>query len=418
VHILGFSGSLYKRSIVQENESLIGKVVKIDLQTDKGLRGQFAWFPVQVNLSKPLISKIWITSRIHRIEYESLPSICFQHGRFGHLREGCPHERVEKEEFEEWMVVDRRQRQETMGSWVSERIGLDLVREVEMLGQKLGQERELGRLNGHVLLEYKHHIMVNLKENGSPNMGTARGSRMRSCLPANSGHLKLKQTSGFHGKAVQVEEEYLRDFDLDVVVLIETRASGIKAECVVKNIGLSNSHKVANGFWRGIWIFWKDIVNLIVEVNQFQFVHLKVKFSELNDWFLFIGIYESPLWVLRKELRVELGNISQNVRLPWMLAGGFNAMLYKEENKSEGYWFSRSKVYLEQRSSVRTSRPCTVYLFWSEELYKAPRLFRFLSGWLSHSDFGHLVNENWGNDDKSEGPVWIFVEAVKKWNLE
>ncbi|MBA0825902.1 hypothetical protein Goarm_010810, partial [Gossypium armourianum] len=88
VHILGFSGSLYKRSIVQENESLIGKVVKIDLQTDKGSRGQFAWFAVQVNLSKPLISKIWITSRIHRIEYESLPSICIQHGRFGHLREG------------------------------------------------------------------------------------------------------------------------------------------------------------------------------------------------------------------------------------------------------------------------------------------------------------------------------------------
>ncbi|PPD84112.1 hypothetical protein GOBAR_DD18970 [Gossypium barbadense] len=157
------------------------------------------------------------------------------------------------------------------------------------------------------------------------------GSRMRSCLLANSGHLKLEQTLGFHSKAVQVEEEYLHDFDLDVVVLIETRASGIKAECVVKNI----------------------------EVNQFQFVHLKVKFSELNDWVLFIGIYESPLWVLRKELWVEL-----------------------------------------------------------EELYKAPRLFHFLSDWLSHSGFGHLVNENWGNDDKSEGPVWSFVEAVKKWNLE
>ncbi|KAK5811045.1 hypothetical protein PVK06_026364 [Gossypium arboreum] len=54
----------------------------------------------------------------------------------------------------------------------------------------------------------------------------------------------------------------------------------------------------------------------------------------------------------------------------------------------------------------------------AEELYKVPHPFRFLSGWPSHSGFGHLVNENWGNDDKLEGSVWSFVKAVKKWNME
>lgn len=116
-------------------------MVKVDLQTNKGTMIQFARFAVQVKLSKPLVSKIKVASQLHRVEYESFPLICFQCGRFGHLKEGCPHgdmgrnmgndrvsdqkrnteekvesnnkkievhDKVEKEDFGEWMVMDRR----------------------------------------------------------------------------------------------------------------------------------------------------------------------------------------------------------------------------------------------------------------------------------------------------------------------
>lgn len=96
-----------------------------------------------MNLAKPLISKIRVAGKLHRVEYESLPLICSKCGRFGHLKEGCVrgsmshdmendggskqdgnlvvgettlkktvaiHDKVKMEEFGEWMVVDRRKR--------------------------------------------------------------------------------------------------------------------------------------------------------------------------------------------------------------------------------------------------------------------------------------------------------------------
>lgn len=72
VHIPGLSGKFYKRSLLQEIGSLIGKVVKIDLHTDNGMRGQFAWFAMQVNLAKTFISMIRVANKVHQVEYESL----------------------------------------------------------------------------------------------------------------------------------------------------------------------------------------------------------------------------------------------------------------------------------------------------------------------------------------------------------
>lgn len=36
--------------------SHVGKVVKVDMQMDRGISGQFAHFVVQINLSDPLVS--------------------------------------------------------------------------------------------------------------------------------------------------------------------------------------------------------------------------------------------------------------------------------------------------------------------------------------------------------------------------
>lgn len=77
IRIIGLSGAFYKRSLLMEIGSLVGKVIKIDFQMDKGSRGQFARFAIQVNLSHPLVSNIWVSNKLHKIEYESIPSIYF-----------------------------------------------------------------------------------------------------------------------------------------------------------------------------------------------------------------------------------------------------------------------------------------------------------------------------------------------------
>lgn len=142
IRLLGLFEAYYKRSLLQDIDSLVEKVVKIDVQIDSRAKGQFARFAVQVNLANPLIFKIRITDRIHRVKYESLQSICFYCGRFGHLKDVCPHghfeheleetkaevpnkmsmgssmvafkvqDRVKRKEYDDWMVVDHRQQRQ------------------------------------------------------------------------------------------------------------------------------------------------------------------------------------------------------------------------------------------------------------------------------------------------------------------
>ncbi|KAK5775331.1 hypothetical protein PVK06_043209 [Gossypium arboreum] len=90
VRIPGLSRSLYKKSILQAISEMVGNVIKIDLMMVKGARGQFARFAIQIDLRKPLISRLRIANRIYRVEYESLPMVCFGCGTFGHLKGDCP----------------------------------------------------------------------------------------------------------------------------------------------------------------------------------------------------------------------------------------------------------------------------------------------------------------------------------------
>lgn len=42
-----------------------------------------------VNLDQPLIFKDLVDGDIQRVEYESLPTVCFNCGRYGHVKELC-----------------------------------------------------------------------------------------------------------------------------------------------------------------------------------------------------------------------------------------------------------------------------------------------------------------------------------------
>ncbi|CAN1133320.1 hypothetical protein LINPERHAP2_LOCUS7577 [Linum perenne] len=62
----------------------IGKTVRIDHTTLEGSRGNFARIYVEVDLSKPLLSKYRLRRRVRRIEYEGFHLICFNCGCYGH----------------------------------------------------------------------------------------------------------------------------------------------------------------------------------------------------------------------------------------------------------------------------------------------------------------------------------------------
>ncbi|MBA0876156.1 hypothetical protein Goshw_028075 [Gossypium schwendimanii] len=65
IRLPGLPGYMYKRNILKEIEGTIGKVAKLDLNTDSRIRGHFAQLAVYVNLDKP---------------YKHLKDVCLNRG--------------------------------------------------------------------------------------------------------------------------------------------------------------------------------------------------------------------------------------------------------------------------------------------------------------------------------------------------
>ncbi|MBA0846787.1 hypothetical protein Goshw_007348 [Gossypium schwendimanii] len=89
IHFLGLSGFLYQKKILDEIASLVGKVVKLDIKTNSGQRGQFSRMVVFVDLEKPLTSQVLINGRLQCVEFEALPEISFSCGKYGYLKSLC-----------------------------------------------------------------------------------------------------------------------------------------------------------------------------------------------------------------------------------------------------------------------------------------------------------------------------------------
>ena len=79
----------YNKNLLHSLGNLVGKTVKIDVNTSSVQRGKFARVVVTLDLAKPLVPKIWLDGSWQRIEYEGLPKICFTCGRVGHSSASC-----------------------------------------------------------------------------------------------------------------------------------------------------------------------------------------------------------------------------------------------------------------------------------------------------------------------------------------
>ncbi|MBA0739476.1 hypothetical protein Gogos_012745 [Gossypium gossypioides] len=94
VRLLGLPEGYYSNFILKAIGQAIGPMIKIDDNTEKAKRGHFVRMVVCVDLRKPLLSKIKINERRQRIEYDSLPNVCFGFGLYGHSIDACPKDRT------------------------------------------------------------------------------------------------------------------------------------------------------------------------------------------------------------------------------------------------------------------------------------------------------------------------------------
>ncbi|MBA0750494.1 hypothetical protein Gogos_001905 [Gossypium gossypioides] len=90
IRFSGLLGYMYKCKILVEIGGLVGKVTKLDMDTDNRVRDRFARMGVYVTLDRPLVSQVLINGKIQRVKYEFLLKVCFYYRRFSHMKNVCP----------------------------------------------------------------------------------------------------------------------------------------------------------------------------------------------------------------------------------------------------------------------------------------------------------------------------------------
>ncbi|KAJ4847601.1 hypothetical protein Tsubulata_002699 [Turnera subulata] len=79
----------YDRDILLRIARWVGKPIKVDEVTLRSTRVKYARVCVEVDLTKPLVSKFRLHRRIWRIVYEGLSTVCFMCGLYGHTLDAC-----------------------------------------------------------------------------------------------------------------------------------------------------------------------------------------------------------------------------------------------------------------------------------------------------------------------------------------
>ncbi|CAI0405118.1 unnamed protein product [Linum tenue] len=80
---------LFNQVAVMRIAGLIGKSVRVDRATLEGARMKYARVSVEVDLTKPLLSKYKIEGKEYFITYKGLFNVCFDCGRYGQQTHAC-----------------------------------------------------------------------------------------------------------------------------------------------------------------------------------------------------------------------------------------------------------------------------------------------------------------------------------------
>ncbi|CAN1846190.1 hypothetical protein LINPERHAP1_LOCUS38123 [Linum perenne] len=80
----------YHAQVLTSLGNLIGKTVKIDFNTQRAERGKFARIAIEIDLDEPIPPVVLLDGVIQKVEYENMPTLCFECGRVGHDSQACP----------------------------------------------------------------------------------------------------------------------------------------------------------------------------------------------------------------------------------------------------------------------------------------------------------------------------------------
>lgn len=89
VRFPGLNLLFYDESILLVLASTIGKPIRVDSNTLDVRRGRFARVCVELDLTKPVVGKVWLRGHWYHVEYEGLHRLCTSCGCYGHVTRQC-----------------------------------------------------------------------------------------------------------------------------------------------------------------------------------------------------------------------------------------------------------------------------------------------------------------------------------------
>jgi hypothetical protein len=120
----------------------------------------------------------------------------------------------------------------------------------------------------------------------------------------------------------------------DIIVIMEIRTDPYKLRRSFELLGCDGFVGTeVRGYAGGIVVGWNsNEVNIQVMENNFQFLHLNVKYGDDREWF-FTPIYASPHEDSRRFMWDDLKRIASNISHEWLVAGDFNDIMSPMEKK-------------------------------------------------------------------------------------
>ncbi|XP_074318803.1 uncharacterized protein LOC141655633 [Silene latifolia] len=340
VHIPNLPVEYFNSTFLKKVGSKIGQVIHIDNNTATAQRGQFTQLSVEVDISKPLLSKFKLNGKVYGIQYEGLKMICFKCGKLGHTTEQCKKDESSKTVME---VEDQSDVHPDANAHIRANL-LDA-------GLRPEESADFGEWMVVKKPPRRKQVISGKQATGPGNEGTifnfgqsskSSGSRfgileinpedpMAQSIPNQATDYAPKSGTGNMNK-ISAIKEVLRVYKPSVLALVETHMGGDHAIKLGSILGYTGHSRVnAIGFSGGIWLYWKTEVVIVSSVTEHpQYITVEVARIGEFPWF-FSAVYASPDPTNRRELWNELETFARNNNRPWLIAGDFNETRYLSE---------------------------------------------------------------------------------------
>ena len=136
-----------------------------------------------------------------------------------------------------------------------------------------------------------------------------------------------------------------------IIGLLETKCSGDHADTVCNSLGFAHWCRVeALGLSGGIWLLWKEDIDILILKTHPLFFHVKVSESTNPTWLLSV-VDRSSNHCLYKFLWRDLnqGDLNRGVigeGVPWIVVGDFNSIGSSDETSTPSSFNSRRSTGL------------------------------------------------------------------------